>query len=1382
MLFGSVSANAVTVESDDAPKRSGAAVEMESSGDVYFYNTNSSITGGAILHAWCWSFDAIKANMELIADSGYTAVQTSPANLCYRYSEDPSMLLMGDLVTEYGKIADFDGVKGSNDAWWWHYQPVDYTVGNYQLGTEQDYIDMCTEAEKYGIKIITDVVANHTARDYTAVSDDLLEAAGGITRDQNGNITARDHSKLYHNHWDDKRTPNGTRYQDAFFNLEGIDNKDIGLPDINTENEGYQAYLIDVYLNRLIKDGCDGFRFDTAKHFALPTEDEENNRDNTFWQVVTGNRDTPLEYTINGTTHQVKFNQKYENGEWVTLNPDLFLYGEYLQDINTGTMSELSNYVGLVASGYGSHLRKDLAAKDFSQSDIRDQSGTWSHNVSVDKLVTWVESHDTYCNDHESAVLTDRQVRWGWAVIAARKGGTPLFFSRPNNSTRANYWGDNTIGARGNDEFFSEEVAEVNKFRKAMGNNSEKLRYPNGNTHMIQIDRGNAGTVIVNTCDSDCDIDTETSMEVGRYIDSVSGGVFEVYSSSGINKIRGHLLGGKVAVIYLTEDARLSVAYSSKEFSGTQAFTLYTNKPNSEYAVIASGQTVASGSFTNGRQITVDDNMINTAYGSRIFDIRLSAPGSSGRDVFEHCYFTKLSDADEKYIYFDDSVYGWNSVYAHIYNENGNSNASYPGAAMTYDTSLGLYKIRIPPAQRNGRVIFSDNGSTVNRYPGDNADGLPVNDTERIFSYDASYTDNAKWEDYIANNELTADGNGQDVESYSYIYFLNNGGWSDENIRVSLWNDDIGEFNGVSDSAMIWSDDLKCYYFKYDTANNFDKVKFTDISSEVRTTGTLTAQPGKVFVGGSDDQWISTNGFNSFTINFNNSGNWNKVNIYLWNGDVNNVWPGVPMTSRGNNIYSYTYYYLSGEDNPYTSFIINSKTAGVSGGFQTEDLTIGENNRMYDPSSTDAAFSKQITVTLKYYDYKLGSGSEDAYRENADCVTQTQVTVRSNATAAELSSTETLYAVSLDGAVTKAVEKFKPNNRFDDFVFYTSQSGAVKGLGVLTDNRLSGDTLGSKISPHNLGGKTATFGKVHATVEPMNAAEKWVTYKNNGVEVEAERVKSDLSNIDEVVVWGFNKPKKYTVRFNYPTSETAAVGEVVKSGFFTADPDKCVSFECEYNELLDPDGANLTSDMRYSENWKFDGWYAHDTNSSGYVKVSSDIAFGSRVTSDLDLYAVFRERGKNIDDTVTVTSVSDGADAFMENGTMKYRFNTIMNIFGRNPEKAVTAVSAVYVELNSGDECTADDIAAIRALAGSTAESGTVALSCGTRNYIRRDHSSFNLSSKDRLQFSLNLTSDQVSGAYSNVLAFTACRIDGEWIISDNCVQFRNGAAYRFLN
>ena len=44
------------------------------------YELAYDIQHGAILHAWCWSFNTIKENMKDIAQAGYTSIQTSPIN------------------------------------------------------------------------------------------------------------------------------------------------------------------------------------------------------------------------------------------------------------------------------------------------------------------------------------------------------------------------------------------------------------------------------------------------------------------------------------------------------------------------------------------------------------------------------------------------------------------------------------------------------------------------------------------------------------------------------------------------------------------------------------------------------------------------------------------------------------------------------------------------------------------------------------------------------------------------------------------------------------------------------------------------------------------------------------------------------------------------------------------------------------------------------------------------------------------------------------------------------------------------------------------------------------------------------------------------------
>ena len=283
---------------------------------------------------------------------------------------------------------------------------------------------MLDSAAKYNVKVIVDVLPNHTAFDIDQVSDDMVNAVGGRDR-------------LYHSTGLSPIRDYNDRYQCT---LEGTG----GLPDVNTENPDFQKYYMQ-FVNELVNMGVRGFRYDTAKHIGVhsdPVDAASGVKENDFWDVATGRK------AVKG----VKLAIPYDS---------LFVYGEVLQDRNVPE-AEYADYFGQTASGYGYHLRHALEKKNANGIDLKN----WDHQAAPEFLTTWVESHDTYCNAHESAGLTDEQIRTGWVFLTARQNGVPLFFSRPMNSTRQNYWGDNLLGARGNDEFFHPEVVAVNKFRR----------------------------------------------------------------------------------------------------------------------------------------------------------------------------------------------------------------------------------------------------------------------------------------------------------------------------------------------------------------------------------------------------------------------------------------------------------------------------------------------------------------------------------------------------------------------------------------------------------------------------------------------------------------------------------------------------------------------------------------------------------------------------------------------------------------------------------------------------------------------------------------------------------------------------------------------------
>ena len=692
------------------------------------YGLADDIQDGAILHAWCWSFNTIKENMKDIAAAGFTTVQTSPANECKdTYS---NMKLMGN-----------DEINGTDGCWWWQYQPTDWKIGNYQLGTRDDFKAMCAEADKYGIKVIVDVIPNHTTPDLPKVSDNLYNAVGGK-------------DNLYHANGFKKITQWGNRYECTTGEMGG-------LPDVNTENPDFQAYFLK-YLNDLIACGADGFRYDTAKHIGVPSDplDKKSTRNN-FWPVVTG------EESANGVTLSDK---------------NVFTYGEVLQGDNVPE-SEYAKYMRMTASSYGETLRGAVTGNSFDVDTI----SNWRH-ASPGRLVTWVESHDTYCNAGVSSRMTDEQLRLAWAVIAARKDGTPLFYSRPDGSNGAsgNRWGNNVLGAKGNNEFKSTEVREVNLFRNAMAGKSEYLRNPGKDSQILQIDRGNEGTVIINLKEESVNINSDTKMKNGTYKDQVSGRTFTV--SNG--KISGTLDKRKVAVIYNKdqESVGISSTTGSNSFS-TDTLDVKLSAKNVQNATYTTSEG-ASGSYTDGDIIAVG---AKSQIGDTI-TVTVKGTGTKG-EVTDSAEFKKTEkDPYLKYIDGSYDVYikkpdGWgDKINCYAYVDKDTNNGKWPGLEMKY-LGEGVYAYNLPDDFKTASIIFNDGAS---QYPAAQQAGLEFTKGQSMAYINGSWTKVEKKADDIkitfsadsvsakvgSEVKLTAQASGGSGNyTYKFIISDNSGNW-----------------------------------------------------------------------------------------------------------------------------------------------------------------------------------------------------------------------------------------------------------------------------------------------------------------------------------------------------------------------------------------------------------------------------------------------------------------------------------------------------------------------------------------------------------------------------------------------------------------------------
>ena len=544
--------------------------------------------------------------------------------------------------------------------------------------TRDEFKAMCDEAEKYGIKVIVDVIANHTTPTTSAVSQDLIDAGGGSL------------DTLYHKN-------NAYDLNDFSNRLACTTYKMGGLPDINTERTSFQDYFIE-YLNDCVACGADGFRYDTAKHIGLPDDPKEDDGfTNNFWQrVIT----------------------EVNNAD------NLFIYGEVLQ----GNNERIADYIEAIghttASTYGSKIRGAITNNILSKGTVSDY---WLGDAPLN-MVTWVESHDNYINDGNWYSMTKEQVLLGWAIITARKDGTPLFFDRPYYSSVENEWGMNRIGTEGDDMYKDKSVKAVNFFRTAMIGEDENIVNPNSDSTAVMIERGTKGAVIVNTKDA-LKTGFETNLADGTYVNRVDGKT-EYTVKNGKLTSDADIPANSVVVLYndgykeYEAAAEVGVAEDTvfNIQSGKTATVTLTcaNTDNAEYALNGA----AAVSYKNGETVTV-----SVPSGSDIATLELTAKNSKGVKTYERVVFAtevKYSISSGTKVYFEKPDSWGDQIFAYVYNDELYENETWPGIEMTKESD-GKYSYTFTEDWETPYIIFNDGDfADSQQYPADN--GLTVED------------------------------------------------------------------------------------------------------------------------------------------------------------------------------------------------------------------------------------------------------------------------------------------------------------------------------------------------------------------------------------------------------------------------------------------------------------------------------------------------------------------------------------------------------------------------------------------------------------------------------------------------------------------------------
>lgn len=648
---------------------------------------------GVMLHAFNWSYNTIKENLPAIAAAGYTTVQTSPVQQPKDYSTS------GDVTGQ----------------WWKLYQPISFHIAEQSwLGTKDDLKSLCDEADKYGIKIICDIVSNHIAN------------ADETRPDTVSNQVKKYEPDFYKKRRTYTRTYKGNASDSSVQAV--VQGHVSNCPDLVTNDTAVQTYIINL-LKECIDCGVDGFRFDAAKH--IETEDDGEYASD-YWKNITSSASS-------------YYTQK--------TGDDLYIYGEILNNCGADrSYSSYTKYINVTDNRTGDAVLYNVTKGKASTAT----NATYKSGVAASNAVLWAESHDTYEGNSGSSgysntsSVSDEDVVKAWAIVASRKDSTALFFARPGTALMGGVSTDTT--------YKSTAVSEINKFHNLFVGQSEKL---GSSGDIAYVARGTSGIVLSNCKGTNASVSISgTGLADGKYTDTVSGAEFTV--ANGV--LTGSIGKTGVAVVYNgTTTPKAINSVESGSFRGdTMTLTLgLENATSGTYCLDDSTPVKFTG--TTSIRIGSDYKPGET--------ITLTVTATDGVKTSSMVYKYTKSTAQESgvYVFFNPATQkGWSAPYqVYIYDETTNKgtvykNANWPGEAMTLDPATGYYYYEVPKSSSisadeddenqapsdfdlstsaNTRVIISEKGGE--QYPGRTDTPISLNGSSKAFSLTKAGT----WED-----------------------------------------------------------------------------------------------------------------------------------------------------------------------------------------------------------------------------------------------------------------------------------------------------------------------------------------------------------------------------------------------------------------------------------------------------------------------------------------------------------------------------------------------------------------------------------------------------------------------------------------------------------
>jgi glycosidase len=267
------------------------------------------------------------------------------------------------------------------------YDVVDYYQVDDEYGTNEDFLRLVDEAHQRGMRVIVDMVFNHSSRQHPWFVESQNDASEKrdwyVWEIEDPNFRGPQNQVVWH------RTPYGYFY--------GV--FDSSIPDFNLTNQETTDQIYDITRFWLEDMGADGFRLDAIKHFI------ENGEQQEFTQA----------------THEW-FQAFYPF--YKSINPDAFMVGEAW-----GPTQQVVKFIG---DEVDSAFEFDLAAATLSSARsgsnraLRQAMQITLDNYPLNQYATFLANHD---QDRTLSQLDGKEEKAKVAATLLLTGpGTPFIY------------------------------------------------------------------------------------------------------------------------------------------------------------------------------------------------------------------------------------------------------------------------------------------------------------------------------------------------------------------------------------------------------------------------------------------------------------------------------------------------------------------------------------------------------------------------------------------------------------------------------------------------------------------------------------------------------------------------------------------------------------------------------------------------------------------------------------------------------------------------------------------------------------------------------------------------------------------------------------------